>query len=136
MKRAMSAALAVAVGATALTCGVAGAAYAAGPSGAEACPAGTICLYYNSPDLGWGSFEHFTSDADNYLSNYTFRDWGTNGSGYGQTVSMNAASVVNNTPYEWELCYSVPSGCVPIPSGYADRLPDSLYNKTVAMYEN
>lgn len=135
MKRTTFAVLAAAACATALTFGMTGSAYAAGPSGAEACPDGTICLYYNSPELGWGSFEHFTSSANNYLSNYYFRDWG-NGSGYNQTVNKNAASVVNNSPYEWEVCYSVPSGCLSIASGYSGRLPDALYNKAVAMYAN
>jgi hypothetical protein len=137
MRRALSAALTVAACAAALTGGVTGSAYAAGPSGAETCPDGTICLYYNSPNNEWGSFEHFTVDAGNYLDNYYFRDWG-NGSGYGQTVYKNAASVVNNTPVEWEICYSVtPSvGCVPIPSQYSGRLPDAVYNKDVAFYPN
>ncbi len=136
MRRAISAALAVAACAAALTGGVAGSAYAAGPSGAEACPDGTICLYYNSPNNDWGSFEHFTVGANNYLDSYTFRDWG-NGSGYGQTVYKNAASVVNNTPIEWEICYSVaPPECVPIPAQYSGRLPDAVYNKDFAFYPN
>ncbi len=137
MKRAISAALAVAAGAAALTGGVAGSAYAAGPSGAEACPDGTICLYYNSPNLGWGSFEHFTVGANSNLGNYSFRDWG-NGSGYGQTVYKNAASVVNNTGIEWEICYSVnvDPQCVPIPAQYSGVLPPAVYNKDVAFYPN
>ncbi|GAB7185841.1 hypothetical protein ATKI12_5672 [Kitasatospora sp. Ki12] len=73
-----------------------GSAYAAGPGGAETCPSGSVCLYYNSPGNGWGSFENWSPGQNVDLHNFTFAHW-ANGSGYGQTVYQNAASIVNNT---------------------------------------
>ena len=92
----------VAVAAAAMLAGTAGSAYAAGPSGAEACPSGNFCLYYNSPQYGWGSFEHWSPGNFPDLGQYSFRDWG-NGSGYGQSVADNAASFVNNTGVTWTV---------------------------------
>src|SRR5690349_4087920 len=76
--------------------GMTGSAYAAGPGGAEACPSNSFCLYFNSPQYGWGSFEHWSPATDRNLGQDTFSNWG-NGSGYGQTVGGHAASAVNNT---------------------------------------
>ncbi|WP_107054582.1 peptidase inhibitor family I36 protein [Streptomyces sp. NRRL S-350] len=73
-----------------------GNAFAAGPGGAEACPSGNVCLYYNSPGYNWGSWEDWSPNQIVYLGGATFSHWG-NGSGYGQVVLGNAASIVNNT---------------------------------------
>src|SRR5689334_25124452 len=81
-------------------------AYAAGPGGAETCPNGSFCLYYNSPN-GWGSFEHWSPGSYSDLSKFSFRDWG-NGSSYGQTAYMNAAAAVNHTTYSRYLCVPAP----------------------------
>ena len=79
-----------------------GNAFAAGPSGAEQCPAGNVCLYFNSPGYGWGAWEDWSPGQQLYLGNYTFSHWGNNGSGYGVNVFKNAASIVNNTGhYVW-----------------------------------
>ena len=86
----------VAVALAATLAGMTGSAYAAGPTGSEACPSNSFCLYYNSPNAGWGSFEHWSPATDRDLSQDTFSNWG-NGSGYGQAVGGNAAAVVNNT---------------------------------------
>lgn len=40
-----------------------GVANAAGPGGVETCPSGSFCLYYNSSENNWGSFENFTASA-------------------------------------------------------------------------
>ncbi|MFC1411520.1 peptidase inhibitor family I36 protein [Streptacidiphilus sp. N1-12] len=101
MKRQMAVGV-VAVAAAAMLTGMTGSAYAAGPSGAEACPSGNFCLYYNSPGYGWGSFEHWSPGNFPDLGQYSFRDWG-NGSGYGQSVVNNAASFVNNTGVTWTV---------------------------------
>jgi hypothetical protein len=114
-------------------------AYAAGPGGAEACPSGNFCLYYNSPNA-WGSFEHWSPGSYCDLSQFRFRDWG-NGSGYNQTVYENAAAVVNNTSYSWNICVPAPPpdnlNCgIPIAQQYSGRLPDAAYNKAIAMFIN
>lgn len=139
MKRAIAIGMA-ATGVAALILGASGAAYAAGPGGAEACPSGSFCLYYNSPGVGWGSFEHWSPGSFSDLSQFSFRDWG-NGSGYGQSVYKNAASVVNNTSYSWNIC--VPAApptninCgIPIAPNYAGSLPPAAYNNDIAMYVN
>ncbi|WP_052442644.1 peptidase inhibitor family I36 protein [Streptacidiphilus neutrinimicus] len=131
-------ALAVAAAVTLL--GTTTPAYAAGPGGAEACPSGSFCLYYNSPGVGWGSFEHWSPGSFSDLSQYFFRDWG-NGSGYGQTVYKNAASVVNNTSLSWNICVPAPPpdnmNCgIPIAPGYAGSLPSAAHNEDVAMFIN
>lgn len=83
--------------AAAVLLGATGAAHAdAPPTGAEACPSGSICLYYNSPNLGWGSFEHWSPGAYGDLSRFRFGTWG-NGSGYGRSAGGHAASAVDNT---------------------------------------
>ncbi|MBX7550162.1 peptidase inhibitor family I36 protein [Streptomyces sp. NPDC004232] len=115
-------------------------AYAAGPGGAEACPSGSFCLYYNSPGAGWGSFEHWSPGSFSDLSQFSFRDWG-NGSGYGQTVYKNAASVVNNTSYSWNICVPaappIDMNCgIPIAPRYAGSLPSAAYNNDIAMFIN
>ncbi|GAB2698377.1 hypothetical protein [Kitasatospora kifunensis] len=61
MNRKIVNALIGAAAATATLVGTAGSAHAdAPPTGAEACPSGSFCLYYNSPNAGWGSFEHWS----------------------------------------------------------------------------
>ncbi|MFC1432532.1 peptidase inhibitor family I36 protein [Streptacidiphilus sp. N1-3] len=115
--------------AAAMTVALIGPAYAAGPSGAEACPAGNFCLYYNSPGYGWGSFEHWSLGSYD-LSKYTFRDWG-NGSGYGQVAANNAASAVNNTGDEWGICAA--AGCEVFRPGFAGALPSDIANKDLSM---
>jgi hypothetical protein len=85
----------VAVALTATLVGMTGSADAAGPTGSEACPSNSFCLYYNSPNA-WGSFEHWSPATDRNLGGDTFSNWG-NGSGYGQVVGGNAAAAVNNT---------------------------------------
>ncbi|MFD7540240.1 peptidase inhibitor family I36 protein [Streptomyces sp. NPDC059819] len=115
--------------AAAMTLSLTGPAYAAGPSGAEACPAGNFCLYYNSPQNGWGSFEHWSLGSYT-LTNYTFRNWG-NGSGYGQNVANNAASVVNNTDAQWGICTGVT--CETFQPGFAGVLPPDVYNQDLTM---
>jgi hypothetical protein len=112
-------------------------AFAAGPGGAEACPNGTICLYYNSPQYGWGSFENWSPGWVPSLFNNTFAHWG-NGSGYGQQVANNAASVVNNSGVTWSLCTRNAGGpygaCEQIQPGYAGVLDDFLYNNVISMH--
>ena len=92
----------VAAAAAAMLCAMTGSAYAAEPSGAETCPSGSFCLYFNSPQYGWGAFEHWSPGVTDYLNGDTFADWG-NGSGYGQGVANNAASFVNNTGVPWTM---------------------------------
>ncbi len=112
-----------AVAATAATMlfGLTGPAYAAGPAGAEACPSGSFCLYYNSPQYGWGAFEHWSPGVTDYLSDFTFRDWG-NGSGYGQNVANNAASVVNNTGVTWAVYNQAGTQLTSYAPGYSGSL--------------
>ncbi|MFC5911797.1 hypothetical protein [Streptacidiphilus monticola] len=99
MKRNLARAVIAGTAGAAWLFGMTSSAYAAGPGGVEACPSNTVCLYYNSPAYGWGSFEHWTSGGYS-LSDYTFRDYG-NGRGYNVTVANNAAGFVNNTGVEW-----------------------------------
>ncbi|MFE0459462.1 hypothetical protein ACFW1A_09400 [Kitasatospora sp. NPDC058965] len=111
------------------------------PTGAEACPSGSFCLYYNSPSLGWGSFEHWSPGSYSDLSQFSFRNWGNNGSGYGRTVYKNAAAAVNNTSYSWNICVPAPAptnmSCgIPINQGFAGRLPAAAYNNDIAMFIN
>lgn len=108
-----------------------GSAYAdAPPTGAETCPSGSVCLYFNSPNLGWGSFEHWTggSGADYFLGDYKFKNWGSNGSGYGVVVAANAASFVNNSGADWSLCDDTGLGCGTYHNGFAGPL-DGLKNR-------
>ena len=119
MKRKIAVSLVAAAAATALL-GMSSPAYAAGPGGAEACPNGSVCLYYNSPQYGWGSFEHWTSGSY-YLNGYLFSNWG-NGSGYDQQVENQAASIVNNTGTTWNVCIDSGFVCTPYAPGYADSL--------------
>jgi hypothetical protein len=123
----------VLIGAVAALLGTTAPAYAAGPGGAEACPSGSLCLYYNSPRLGWGSYEHWSPGNYGNLGNYRFRNWG-NGSGYGQTVGGNAASLVNNTNQDWIVCADLArDNCQRFGPDYADALPDFLHNADWAM---
>ncbi|MFI9363149.1 peptidase inhibitor family I36 protein [Kitasatospora sp. NPDC053057] len=85
---------ALTLGALGLTTG--GASAATPPGGAEACPNGNVCLYFNSPQYGWGSWEDWSPGQTVDLRNAHFSHWG-NGSGWGQTVADHAASIVNNT---------------------------------------
>ena len=96
----------------------------AGPSGVEACPNGTVCLYYNSPAYGWGSFEHWTSGGYS-LSGFTFRDYG-NSKGYGLGVGGNAAGYVNNTGVEWGVYTQ--SGAVDYLDPYSSGALNNTYN--------
>jgi hypothetical protein len=87
----------VAAAVAAALVGTTGSAFAVSrPTGAEACPANSFCLYFNSPQYGWGSFEHWSPPSDYNLGDATFGNWG-NGSGYGVTVGGHAAAAVNNT---------------------------------------
>ncbi|MFE0459041.1 hypothetical protein ACFW1A_07225 [Kitasatospora sp. NPDC058965] len=111
------------------------------PTGVEACPTGSFRLWHNSPGVGRGSFEHWIPGSYNDLSQFSIRNWGNNGSGYGLTVNRNAASAVNNTSCSWNL--SVPAGAppatsfgIPINQGFAGRLPAAAYNNAVAMFIN
>ncbi len=115
--------------------GMATPASAAGPGGAEACPNGSICLYYNSPQYGWGSYENWSPGWVPSLFNNTFSHWG-NGSGYGQQVANNAAAVVNNSGVTWSLCTRGTNygACEQIQPGYAGVLDDFLYNNVVQMH--
>lgn len=102
---------------------------AAGPaSAAESCPAGQVCLYYNSNELG--SYEHWSTPGEYDLEYYTFSNWG-NGSGYGQTVYNNAASVTNNTGHTIYIASSVNGQWYGIGAGFSGTLPQNppLYNK-------
>ncbi|HTJ66867.1 MAG TPA: hypothetical protein VL551_04995 [Actinospica sp.] len=124
MKRKI-ATFAMVAGTVAAALGTGGAAYAAGPSGSEACPSGSACLYFNSPEYGWGSYEHW-SPGYYWLSNYTFSNWG-NGSGYGQSVADHAAAFVNNTTQTWYVCPQS-GACEPYPPGYSGRLGGTYNN--------
>jgi hypothetical protein len=114
-----------------------GGAYAAGPGGVETCPSGTLCLYYNSPNYNWGSFEHWTPGSFADLTQYTFRDW-ANGSGYNAVVATDAASLVNNTSSTWYVCngYFYTPSCWSFGPGYANALPSQLHNNSYSMYSN
>jgi hypothetical protein len=107
----------------------------AGPaSAAEGCPSGQVCLYYNSNDMG--SYEHWSDHGQFDLSNYTFSNWG-DGSGYGETVYDNAASVYNNTGEDIYIWSTADQAWGDIPPGYAGTLPLSnpdLYNKDGVLY--
>ncbi|WP_369373023.1 peptidase inhibitor family I36 protein [Streptomyces sp. cg36] len=94
-------------------------AYAA-PGGVEACPSNSVCLYYNSPNLGWGSFENWSPGQSFNLAYYKFGHWG-NGSGAGQSVLNNAASIVNNTGHTVYVRDSFGT-TYSYGSGYADSL--------------
>jgi hypothetical protein len=112
---------------------VTGAQYAAAPGGSEACPSGSLCLYYNSPQYGWGSYEHWSPGYYGNLGNYQFKNWG-NGSGYGVTVGGHAASVVNNTGQDWIICSDTAlSGCQKVGPGFAGALPEFLHDADWAM---
>lgn len=117
--------------------GMTGSAYAdAQPTGAETCPMGSVCLYYNSPSYGWGSFEHWTGSSTSawfYLGNYKFANWGSNGSGYGVTVAANAASFVNNSGADWSLCDDTGLGCGTYHSGFSGPL-DGLKNRAYYLF--
>ncbi|MFI2611787.1 peptidase inhibitor family I36 protein [Kitasatospora sp. NPDC018619] len=104
-----------------------GNAYAAGPGGAEACPNGSVCLYYNSPGAGWGSFDNFSPNQNLDLHNYTFARYG-NGSGYGVTMYQNAASIVNNTGHTVYVSKISDGLWVPFDNGYAGSLNAAANN--------
>lgn len=122
----------IAAAAAATFCGMTGSAFAAGPGGAEACPNGTVCLYYNSPQNGWGSSEHWSPGGSFNLSQYTFSNWG-NGSGYGQTVAYHAASIVNNTGHGVTVC-AADGWCYGIGNSYGGVLPGSSWNGDTWLY--
>lgn len=70
----------------------------AGPASAsETCPSNSICLYFNSYEYGLGSFEHWSPGPGYNLSDFYFKNWGNNGSGYNTVVAGHAAAIVNNT---------------------------------------
>jgi hypothetical protein len=109
----------------ALTLGVmgltTGGAWAAGPGGAEQCPGGNVCLYYNSPGNGWGAWEDWSPGASHLgLGMYYFGHWG-NGSGWNVNVWGNAASIVNNTNH-YVSVDEINGGTVYFPPGYAGTL--------------
>ncbi len=104
-----------------------GSAFAAGPGGAETCPSGSVCLYYNSPGVGWGSFENWSPGQNVDLHNFTFAHW-ANGSGYGQTVYQNAASIVNNTGHTVYVSQVSDGFWVPFGNGYAGSLNGAANN--------
>lgn len=128
IKMGRSAAMAAAV--AALTTGAMGLAtgnaFAAGPGGAEACPSGNVCLYYNSPQYNWGAWEDWSPNQSVDLGGATFGHWG-NGSGWGQTVYRNAASIVNNTGHTVWITdyYNHPYDYV---NGYAGPLNSTANN--------
>ena len=137
MKRTISFGIA-AVSAAAVILGTSGAAYAAAPGGAESCPSDSICLYYNSPQYGWGSFEHWSPGSYGDLGQFTFSNWG-NGSGYGIRVGGNAASVVNNTATRltiYNATYSHGTVLDTVPPGYAGVLPSGIANAEWSMYSS
>ena len=123
----------VATAATSLI-GMTCSAYAAAPGGAETCPSGSVCLYYNSPRYGWGSFEHWSPGDYPDLSKFTFSNWGSNGSGYGVNVAGNAASIVNNTGRDVGIGNFTYNNTGPgtteewLAPGYADALPTDVRN--------
>ncbi|RKT19448.1 peptidase inhibitor family I36 [Streptomyces sp. 1114.5] len=135
MKRIAS--IGIVAAAVAATLGVTtNSAYAAGPGGSEACPSGSICLYYNSPQYGWGAFEHWSPGGYGDLGEFTFSNWG-NGSGYGVSVGGHAASVVNNTGNQLTIyngTWGHGSVVGYIGPGYAGVLPNGLYNAEWSMY--
>ena len=102
----------------------------AGPaSAAESCPSGQVCLYYNSGEEG--SYAHWSTPGDYDLFNYTFGNYG-NGSGYGQVVGNNAASVTNNTGETVDILSTANGVWYEIPSGYSGNFATDypeLYNK-------
>ncbi|MFE5584565.1 peptidase inhibitor family I36 protein [Kitasatospora sp. NPDC056531] len=121
---------ALTLGAMGLTTGSAFA--ATPPTGAEACPSGNVCLYYHSPQYGWGAWENWSPGQTVDLRNAHFSHWGNNGAGWGQTVADNAASLVNNTGQPvavvaddgtWDYYRA----------GYADVL-DYTYNKDAQLW--
>ncbi|WP_268873577.1 peptidase inhibitor family I36 protein [Streptacidiphilus neutrinimicus] len=105
-----------------------GGAFAAGPGGVETCPSGSVCLYYNSPGNGWGSFENWTLPVDTDLSGKLFAHW-ANGSGYGQVVADNAASIVNNTGQYVQVTTDT-GGHVNFVPGYAGSLNEAANHDT------
>lgn len=109
-----------------------GGAHAAGPGGSEACPSNAVCLYYNSPEYGWGSFENFSPNLRGLdLSLFKFTNWGSNGSGHGVVIAMHAASIVNNTDHFVNVY--LPTGrYVHYEGGYAGNL-NTAYNYDVRM---
>ncbi|MFJ5228473.1 peptidase inhibitor family I36 protein [Kitasatospora sp. NPDC088391] len=113
-------AAAVAALAVGIAAANAGSAYADEPTGVEACPRGVVCLYYNSPWYGWGSFEDWSPNQSVDLRRSTFAHW-ANGSGYGQTVYGNAAALVNHTDH-WVYIAVINGGESGFPPGYADSL--------------
>ncbi|MFJ7911315.1 peptidase inhibitor family I36 protein [Kitasatospora sp. NPDC096204] len=104
-----------------------GSAYAAGPGGVEACPSGSVCLYYNSPGVGWGSFDNFSPNQNLDLHNYTFAHY-ANGSGYGQNMYGNAASIVNNTGHTVYVSQISDGFWISYPAGYAGSLNSAANN--------
>jgi hypothetical protein len=98
----------------------------AGPaSAAEGCPSGQVCLYYNSGEEG--SYEHWSTSGEYDLFNYTFSNWG-NGSGYGQTVGNNAASVTNNTGETVWILSTVDGNWYSIAPGFSGTFSGGLAN--------
>ena len=128
------AAMAVAVGtatlgAMALTAG--GAQADAPPGGVEACPANSVCLYYNSPGAGWGSFENFSPGLRGLdLSLFKFSHW-ANGSGYGKVIYGDAASIVNNTNDYVKIYLVNQPYYVDFMPGYAGSLNDAWNNDKI-----
>lgn len=123
MKRkmaALSVSLAAVVTTTILGAGVANA-QVAQPTGAEACPQGSVCLYYNSPGYGWGAWENWTEGEFQLDEGARFMHWGSSGRGYGSGVAYNAASIVNNTRYRWYVCGIAAAGpaCFYFDPGYS-----------------
>ncbi|MFI0719731.1 peptidase inhibitor family I36 protein [Streptomyces sp. NPDC021224] len=121
---------ALTIGATALATG--GAQAVTPPGGAATCPSNSVCLYYNSPENGWGAFEHFSPGQHGLdLSRFKFTNHGNTGNGYGYVIAMNAASIVNNTDHFVNVY--VPAGYyVHYEAHYAGNL-NTAYNWDVAM---
>ncbi|MFE2070658.1 peptidase inhibitor family I36 protein [Streptomyces sp. NPDC059467] len=117
----------------ALSLATGGAFAATPPTGAEACPSGNVCLYFNSPQYGWGAWEDWSPGQSLSLSDFKFAHWGNNGSGYGQTVYDKAASIVNNTGHtvvvESDLGHDDYYG-----AGYAGSLTSFTYNHDALLY--
>ncbi|WP_052397767.1 peptidase inhibitor family I36 protein [Streptomyces sp. NRRL F-5123] len=102
------------------------------PGGAATCPSNSVCLYYNSPENGWGAFEYFSPGQRGLnLSNFRFTNHGNTGNGYGQVIAMNAASIVNNTDHFVNV-YVSQGYYVHYEGHYAGNL-NTAYNNDVAM---
>ncbi|MFU8873842.1 peptidase inhibitor family I36 protein [Micromonospora sp. SL4-19] len=102
-----------------------------GTSGARngSCDSGEFCYYYNSDNQG--SISDFTTSVSDYgVSQPSCYDYKGTGSGQGQCIKNNAASVWNRSSKKVGVYFNSYYGgsCQEVAPGYKGQLNSTLYN--------